>query len=99
MKMKKVPMRKCLGCQESKPQRELIRIVKTPEGALCVDTTGKMNGRGAYICPNIKCLSATKKAKRLEHQFGMDISDELFEQLNSGIQEFNEKIGGETHGK
>ena len=64
-----------------------------------MDTTGKMNGRGAYICPNTKCLSATKKAKRLEHQFGMDISDELFKQLNSGIQEFNEKIGGETHGK
>lgn len=99
MKMKKVPMRKCLGCQESKPQKELIRIVKTPEGALCVDTTGKMNGRGAYICPNAECLSDTKKAKRLERQFGMDISDELFEQLNSEIQEFNEKIGGETHGK
>lgn len=99
MKMKKVPMRRCLGCQESKPQKELIRIVKTPEGALCVDATGKMNGRGAYICPDAGCLAAAKKTKRLEQQFKTDISDELFAQLNSRIQEFNEKIGGETHGK
>jgi predicted RNA-binding protein YlxR (DUF448 family) len=99
MKMKKVPMRRCLGCQGSKPQKELIRIVKTPEGALCVDATGKMNGRGAYICPDAGCLAIARKTKRLEQQFKTDISDELFAQLNSRIQEFNEKIGGETHGK
>ena len=99
MKMKKVPMRRCLGCQESKPQKELIRIVRTPEGALCVDVTGKMNGRGAYICPKAQCLADAKRAKRLEHEFKMNISDELLEQLNSRIKEFNEKNGGEIHGK
>lgn len=99
MKRKKVPMRKCLGCQESKPQKELIRIVRTPEGTLCVDATGKMNGRGAYICPSAECLANAKKSKRLEYQFKMDIGDELFEQLDSKIAEFKEKIGGDTHGK
>ena len=99
MKEKKIPERRCVGCGISFPKKDLIRVVRLPDGGAELDPTGKKAGRGAYICPNTKCLADLKKAKRLERQFGMDISDELFKQLNSRIQEFNEKIGGETHGK
>ncbi len=99
MKSKKIPMRKCLGCQESKPQKELIRIVRTPEGVICVDATGKMNGRGAYLCPSVQCFSAAKKSRRLESQFKTEIQSELLEKLNSRIAEFEKKNGGDTYGK
>ena len=65
MKVKKIPLRMCTGCMEMKPKKELIRIVKTPEGEVCVDLTGKKSGRGAYICKCIECLEKSFKAKRL----------------------------------
>ena len=61
-------MRRCLGCYESKPKKELIRVVKTSEGEICIDKTGKKNGRGAYICYNKECLEKAIKAKRLEKE-------------------------------
>lgn len=91
MKTKKTPMRKCIGCQTSRPKKELIRIVRTPEGILCVDATGKMNGRGAYICPQSQCLQNAVKARRLESAFETRISDEVIEALNSEISEFDEQ--------
>ncbi len=91
MKVKKIPMRKCIGCQTSKPKKELIRIVRTPDGRLSVDATGKMNGRGAYICPDVKCLQNAIKAKRLESAFGTQISNEVIEALNSEISGFDEQ--------
>ena len=60
MKVKKIPMRMCLGCSEMKPKRELIRVVKSAEGEISLDLTGKKNGRGAYICENIECLKAAR---------------------------------------
>ena len=65
MKVKKIPLRMCTGCMEMKPKKELIRVVKTPEGEVTVDLTGKKSGRGAYICRNIECLEKAFKAKRL----------------------------------
>ena len=91
MKTKKTPMRKCIGCQTSRPKKELIRIVRTPEGILCVDVTGKMNGRGAYICPQSQCLQNAVKAKRLENAFETEISNEVIEALNSEISGFDEQ--------
>ena len=64
MKVKKIPLRMCTGCMEMKPKKELIRVVKTPEGEVTVDLTGKKSGRGAYICRNIECLEKAFKAKR-----------------------------------
>ncbi len=89
MKTKKVPMRKCLGCQTSKPKKELIRIVRTPEGEICVDFTGKLNGRGAYICPDPMCLKNAVKAKRLESAFETQISSDVTDALASKLSEIS----------
>ena len=83
--MKKIPMRRCLGCMESKPKKELCRVVKKTDGEICIDKTGKMNGRGAYICYNIDCLTKALKAKRLEREFEASISEEVYETLRRDI--------------
>lgn len=75
---KKVPLRKCTGCGEMKPKRELVRVVKSPEGEITLDLTGKLPGRGAYVCPNAECLKAARKARRLEKAFQCKIPDEVF---------------------
>lgn len=81
MKVKKIPMRMCLGCSEMKPKRELIRVVKSAEGEISLDLTGKKNGRGAYICENIECLKAARKARRLEKSFACRIDDEVYDSM------------------
>lgn len=85
--MKKVPIRTCIGCNEAKPKKELIRIVKTTDGEVMIDLTGKKNGRGAYICPNTNCLEKAIKTKRLSRAFEMPINDELYEILRGQIEE------------
>ena len=76
MKQKKVPLRMCLGCQEMKPKKELIRIVRDKEGGVSVDFTGKKAGRGAYICRDSACLEKARKGKRLEKAFEAPVSQE-----------------------
>ena len=83
--MKKIPIRTCIGCGEGKPKRELIRIVKTTEGEVLIDSTGKKNGRGAYICPNITCLEKAIKTKRLSRAFEMQIENDLYDKLKAQI--------------
>lgn len=85
MMLKKIPMRRCLGCYESKPKKELIRVVKTSEGEICIDKTGKKNGHGAYICYNKECLEKAIKAKRLEKEFEETISEDIYDSLRSDI--------------
>lgn len=85
MPVKKQPLRKCTGCGESKPKRELVRVVKSPEGELSIDLTGKKNGRGAYICPDAECLKKVRKAKRLERSFEMQVPDEIYERLEKEL--------------
>ncbi len=85
MQKKKIPMRMCLGCNEMKPKKELIRIVKTPENEIMVDLKGKANGRGAYICRDAECLKKAVKAKRLERTFATEISDEIYETLKKDL--------------
>lgn len=75
-----VPMRKCVGCGEMKEKKFLIRVLKTPEG-LCIDSTGRKNGRGAYICPSSDCFQKSIKNKGLERSFKMPVSDEIKELL------------------
>lgn len=81
MKKRKIPMRMCLGCNEMKPKKELIRIVKTPEGVLEFDPTSKKNGRGAYLCFQKDCLAKALKNKRIQKTFGIEPSGELLAEL------------------
>lgn len=81
MKPKKIPLRMCLGCNEMKPKAELIRVVKSPEGDISLDATGKKNGRGAYICHSAACLEKAVKTKRLERSFSMAIPSDIYESL------------------
>jgi len=81
MKQRKIPLRKCVGCNEQKNKKELIRIVKNKDGEINVDFTGKAHGRGAYICPGESCLKAAQKRKSLNRAFGQEIPDEIYEKL------------------
>lgn len=83
--MKKMPQRTCMGCNEKKDKKELIRIVKDKEGNITIDKTGKKDGRGAYICDKEECLEKIKKNKRLERVFEMSISQEIYENLRGVI--------------
>lgn len=85
--VKKIPMRMCLGCGEMKPKKELIRAVKSPEGEISLDLTGKKSGRGAYICRNINCLKLARKAKRFEKSFECRISDEIYDTMERELNE------------
>ncbi len=85
-KVKKIPMRMCVGCQEMKPKKELIRIVRTPELTVELDRTGKKNGRGAYICPQKECLELAMKAKRLSKALKHDINPEVYDALRQEIE-------------
>ncbi len=85
MKQKKIPMRRCNGCNEQKPKKELIRIVKSPEGEISLDLTGKKSGRGAYICHNIDCLRKVRKSRRIDKTFEMTIPDEVYNSLEEQI--------------
>jgi len=87
LKQKKIPLRMCLGCQEMKPKKELIRIVRNKENEISVDFTGKKAGRGAYICKSTDCLSKAIKAKRLERAFETSISDDIYETLKKQLEE------------
>lgn len=86
MKVKKIPLRMCTGCMEMKPKAELIRIVKSPEGEVSVDLTGKKSGRGAYICKSIECLEKAFKTKRLSRNLDVNISEEIFNNLRKEIE-------------
>lgn len=86
-KPKKIPLRKCLGCGEMKPKQELIRAVRSPEGEISLDLTGKKNGRGAYICKSEACLAAAIKAKRFERAFGCKIEQPVYDSLLSELEQ------------
>ena len=88
-KEKKVPLRKCLGCGEMKPKRELMRVVRSPEGAVSLDLTGKMNGRGAYVCRNKACLTAAIKARRIERAFGCPVAADIYDSLLTTLEQID----------
>lgn len=85
MAEKKIPLRKCVGCGEMKPKKELIRVVKSPEGEISIDLTGKKSGRGAYICHSKDCFLKARKSKRIEKSFETAISDEVYDQMLSEL--------------
>ena len=83
---KKVPMRKCVGCQEMKSKKEMIRVIRTSEGEFLLDATGRKNGRGAYLCPNGDCLAKAVKNKGLERSFKQAIQKEVYEALEKEME-------------
>ena len=82
---KKVPVRRCVGCQEMKGKKEMIRVIRTKEGEFLLDATGKKNGRGAYICPSGDCLKKAVKNRGLERSFKQSIPPEVYEALEKEI--------------
>ena len=81
MKEKKLPLRMCTGCSEHKPKKELVRVVRSPEGEISLDLTGRKPGRGAYICPSLDCLRKARRAKRLERAFYCRIPDAVYDAM------------------
>ena len=94
--MKKIPLRKCTGCGEMKPKRELIRVVRAPEkedgqggvsgGDISLDLTGKAPGRGAYVCKNAECFKKARKAKRFERSLGCNIPEEVYDSMAQQLE-------------
>lgn len=78
---KVIPKRKCIGCCEMKDKTELIRVIKDKDGNICLDKTGKMNGRGAYICDSAECLKKVRKVKALDRAFQMSVNNEIYDSL------------------
>jgi predicted RNA-binding protein YlxR (DUF448 family) len=86
VKQKKIPMRRCNGCNEQKPKNQLIRIVKSPEDEISLDLTGKKSGRGAYICYDVECLRKARKSRRIDRTFEMTIPDSVYDSLEEQIK-------------
>ena len=78
---KKVPMRQCMGCGEKKEKKDLIRIIRTPDEEIVLDVTGKKNGRGAYLCDSISCLSKARTKKAIDRALNMTIPEDVYQQL------------------
>lgn len=85
---KKIPMRQCIGCGQMKGKREMMRILKTAEGDIALDMTGRKNGRGAYLCRSMECLKQARKSRGLERSFRMSIPDEVYDSLEKEFEEF-----------
>ena len=83
---KKIPMRQCLGCREQKAKRDLIRVVRSPEGAISLDFRGKASGRGAYVCPQADCLKKAIRARAIERALDCAIPAEVYEQLEKQME-------------
>ena len=86
MNVKKTPLRKCTGCGEMKPKKELVRVVKSPEGEVSLDLTGRKPGRGAYVCPRVDCLRLARKARRLEKAFSCPIPAEVYDRMEEEFE-------------
>ena len=86
-KMKKIPMRQCMGCNEHKPKIELLRVVRSPEGEISLDFIGKKSGRGAYICRSLKCLQKARKSQRIDKNLECTIPDEVYDRMERELTE------------
>ncbi len=86
-RIRKIPMRQCLGCNEHKPKNELLRVVRDPEGNISLDFTGKKSGRGAYICKSAKCLKKAAKSRRIDKNLECSVPDEVYERMERELLE------------
>ena len=94
-KPRKIPERQCIGCGEVRPKKEMLRVVRSPEGEISIDFTGKKSGRGAYLCPSDKCLKKAIKSKKLSRSLSADIPDDIYDVLAGEIA-FEMRRNGET---
>ena len=85
-KIKKIPERQCLGCNEHKPKRELLRVLRDPEGNISLDFTGTKSGRGAYICPSASCLKKARKSRRIDAALGISIPDAVYDSMEAALE-------------
>ena len=86
MTVKKIPMRQCCGCREMKTKKEMIRVLRTPEQEICLDATGRKNGRGAYICPSMECLNKAIKNRGIERSLNVSIPQEVIDLLTEEMK-------------
>lgn len=86
MKVKKTPLRKCVVCGEGKPKKELIRVVRNTEKTVSIDISGKINGRGAYLCTNIKCIEMAQKNNKLSRSLEVEVTSEIYEELKNIVE-------------
>ena len=86
---KKIPQRQCMGCRERKAKRDMIRVVRCTDGTVSLDFSGKLNGRGAYVCPNMECLKKAQKAKSLERSLEVAIDQEVYDRLTKEMEAAN----------
>lgn len=91
MKTRKVPMRRCVGCMESKPKKELIRLVADEEGGLHMDATGKANGRGVYLCPSEECFAQARKKRAIGRSLETSFTEETLDQVFEELREYAKK--------
>ena len=89
-KIKKIPMRQCLGCNEHKPKREMLRVVRSPEGEISLDFKGKKSGRGAYICRDIKCLRRARKSRRIDRNLECEIPEAVYDAMEQELESYEE---------
>ena len=85
--VKKIPLRKCTGCGEVKPKKELVRVIKTADDEIVMDLTGRMNGRGAYVCRSQECLKKAIKTKAISRSLGINVSDNIYDELKKELGE------------
>ena len=88
-RVKKIPMRQCLGCNEHKPKIELLRVVKSPEGEISLDFKGKKSGRGAYICRDLKCLKRARKSRRIDRNLEIEIPDSVYDAMEQELEGYD----------
>lgn len=86
MKTRKIPMRRCIGCREMREKRALIRIVRNGQGEVTVDPTGRMNGRGAYLCRDLECFAKARKARALNREFSAEIPETVYEEVAAQLE-------------
>lgn len=87
-KVRKIPMRQCMGCNEHKPKIDLLRVVRSPEGEVSLDETGRKNGRGAYLCRDVKCLRKARKSRRIESNLECAIPDEVYDRMEQEMERY-----------
>lgn len=87
-KVKKIPLRQCLGCNEHKPKKELLRVVRSPEGEVSLDFNGKKSGRGAYICWDVKCLRKARKSGRIARNLSCQVPDEVYDRMEQELADY-----------
>ena len=98
MKQRKEPIRMCAGCRDGRPKRELVRVVRTPSGEVCVDLTGRLAGRGAYLCRNEECLKRAMKSRALERSLQCTISEEVYTRLAQEISAAAQQVSEDEDG-